>query len=123
LFDFQEVKGIVWGAPGYGFLDPRSFAQKVRNATNGSWWMVQVQPTQANADQSCARSAPGGKNEIALENRPKTDLGRRSPPACFARSINQGGLFCRLDINHPPTAVGGIFTFCAKPIRGEVAML
>jgi hypothetical protein len=37
---------------------PRSFAQKVRNATNGSWWMVQVQPTKANADQSCARSAP-----------------------------------------------------------------
>jgi hypothetical protein len=57
----------------------------------------------------------GGKNEIAQENRPKTDLEVTLPPARFARSIIQGGLFCRLDINHPPTAVGGILTFCAKP--------
>jgi hypothetical protein len=56
----------------------QSFPQKVRNATNGSWWMVQVQPTKANADQSCARKRARGKNEIAQENRPKTDLGRRS---------------------------------------------
>jgi hypothetical protein len=52
IFPVAPVMRIV------GVADLVSFAQKVRNATNGSWWMVQVQPTKATAEQSCARSAP-----------------------------------------------------------------
>jgi len=36
------------------------FAQKVRNATNGSWWYFQTQPTKERVDNSTARSAPEG---------------------------------------------------------------
>jgi hypothetical protein len=52
--------------------------KKIRNATNGSWWMVQVQPTKSKRRSILRAKRAGGKNEIALENRPKTDLERRS---------------------------------------------
>jgi hypothetical protein len=78
--------------------------------------MVHVQPTKAKRSVLRAKRA-GGLNEIAVENRSKTDLGRRSSGALRAQN-QSGSLFCRLDMNHPPTAVGGISTFCAKHEAG-----
>jgi hypothetical protein len=72
--------------------------------------MVQVQPTKTNRSILRAKRA-GGNNEIALENRTENRFRETLPPARFARTINQRGLSCSLDINHPPTAVGGILTF------------
>jgi hypothetical protein len=71
----EEDRSVV---SGFWFLVCECFAQKVRNATNGSWWMVQVQPTKAKTPINPAREALRRKNEIGLENRPKTHLGRRS---------------------------------------------
>jgi hypothetical protein len=36
-------------------------AQKLRNATNGSWWIVKVHPTWARGTRNGARSAPEEK--------------------------------------------------------------
>jgi len=37
------------------------FAQKVRNATNGSWWIIKVHPTLGDAAQKLRAKRAGGK--------------------------------------------------------------
>jgi len=90
------------------------FAQKVRNATNGSWWYFQIQPAKERVDNWNARRAP---EEPSLEYYSLTAIPNEflfsSGALCaqFLRSVTQG----RMDFNNPPTAVGGISAFCAKP--------
>jgi len=59
---------------------------KSRNPTNGIWWIVQIQPKE--------RSEAKMTESHQL---PLMGLKKQSDEC-----------FCRLDLNHPPTAVGGI---------------
>jgi len=63
------------------------------NTTNGSWWMVQVQPT---------RDAP--KNFTRL----RADLELWNPSVVRKRVKRLLAFGGRKDFNDPPTAVGGI---------------
>src|SRR5258705_5525491 len=69
------------------------WASKLGNPTNGSWWMVQIQPT-----------------EMGLRNLgiPPTAVG-----GWFSRFVSK-----RQDLNNPPTAVGGIYR-SASPLFVE----
>jgi hypothetical protein len=83
--------------------------------------MVDVQPTKETALIDAARgSAPEGAVFLNLFS-----AGFLKRFHSFLRRASRAGLigvcFCRLNLNHPPTAVGGILTFCAK--RAEILNL
>jgi hypothetical protein len=78
--------------------------------------MVDVQPTKETALML--------REARRRERLPKSVFGRFSraisffPPARFARRIDRVS-FCRLNLKHPPTAVGGIPDFCEKLTRNN----
>src|ERR1700737_5653851 len=77
------------------------WAAESTNPTNGSWWIVQIQPP------------------------------KQSGPSAFKSKFSFMALHCgrRLDLNHPPTPVGGIWsnieifnqTFCSTIDTSSVA--
>jgi len=82
--------------------------KRLRNPTNGSWWMVQV------------RTIYVVRGEQALGTRTMNSLDLNEPPT--TRWWDSGILvddYGRKDLNHPPTTVGGILTFCARHPRHQ----
>jgi len=75
------------------------------NPTNGSWWIVQVQPMQA-------RRVSFRRWSLALNwsvaGVPKAGLEQSTN--CRWWDWDKSGVRDRLDLNNPPTAVGGIAT-------------
>src|ERR1700754_2319821 len=111
------------------------------NPTNGSWWMVQILSTLRPANvsvQSHQRQLVDGSNPFYLAVRqpvgpiPPTAVGGwfrsflQIGPFSFLRRATRAALdghsLTRKDLNNPPTAVGGISTFGAKPVRGRIWM-
>ena len=68
---------------------------KDRNPTNGSWWIVQVLATE--------------HHSLNLTLRAENDPGFRKLAGTRREALRLlSDCFRRLDLNHPPTAVGGI---------------
>jgi hypothetical protein len=88
--------------------DKPCIAQEVQNPTNGSWWMVQIQPT-------------SGVVEELTESHERQLVDRSSPASLrpHARAVSfywyqPVGDTYRLDLNNPTTAVGGIARFLGQ---------
>ncbi len=98
------------------YLPRQRLCEDSRNPTHGSGWIVQVQPT--NEGGSTASLNPTHGSGWIVQVQPTKRVGRRpfvlSSLSLAARrkgqtkSENPGTLLCRLDLNDPPTAVGGI---------------
>jgi hypothetical protein len=80
-----------------------------KNSTNGSWWIVQIQPIHVEAHHETVvffmRSAC-----LASET--------GSEPSTNCRWWDSRTRFvfaCRLDLNHPPISVGGISEYSHSP--------
>ena len=80
--------------------EPRPFL----NPTNGSWWIVQIPPTKRNAMKN--ENPPNGSWGI-VQIRPS--FPQKVHVAEIAFDCVRIALFRRLDLNNPPTSVGGIF--------------
>src|ERR1700730_8340960 len=104
---------------------------KRRNPTHGSGWIVQIRPTKRNPNER-TRIPPtevGGLFRSNLRpHRRRMELKSLSLSNVFWRFDSEAGseqstnfrwwdsktrsvLACRLDLNHPPTSVGGIPEF------------
>jgi hypothetical protein len=75
--------------------------------------MLQIQPTKEITLFNAARERAGGSVSLICFGRLSTAIPFVPPPR-FASRIDRRLLYT-LDLNHLPTAVGGISTFCAKP--------
>ena|SRR5687767_9755782 len=85
-----------------------------RNTTNGSWWIVHVQPTKDHQFPNELNPANGSWGIVQIQPIPCSDRtpNLKYPPTAVGGIIkNKESAFCRLDLNHPPTTVGGISTF------------
>src|SRR6185295_16152308 len=88
---------------------------KSRNTTNTSWWMVQIQSKKDRPTIRRAKRAGGMACQFLLVS----GILKRFPLSSGAlRAEYFEQALCRMDLNHPPTGVGGIQTFCAKPSSG-----
>ena len=75
------------------------------NPTNGSWWIVQIRPPK--------QGGPSAYERLSFMDLLREQVG--SEPSTNSRwwdsQILEGLSLCRPDLNHPPTAVGGISDF------------
>jgi hypothetical protein len=95
-----EVRGYVQVQP------TRSAIENFPNPTNGSWWIVQVQPTITRLTLF-ARQRAGGVFRKLIVGCTET-LETLAIPSDARARYSSHGPFRRLDLNNPPTAVGGI---------------
>jgi hypothetical protein len=83
----------------------------VGNTTNGSWWIVKFNLLAELIIQSNTTNGSWWKFHLP----PKTKAGFEQSTNCrWWDLLGVGGLLCRLELNYPPTAVGGIRTLPQK---------
>ena len=73
------------------------------NPTNGSWWMVQIQPVRPHRGRMKLKSLLNALGHFVSEAGSEQSTNFR-----WWDSRTRCVLACRLDLNHPPTPVGGI---------------
>jgi len=94
---------------------PRAMRARIRldssaNPPNGSWGIVKVQPTPT---EKLFLNPPNGSWGIVKAQPSVSDNGRlrldlNDPPTAVGGIRTRASALCRLDFNDPPTAVGGI---------------
>src|SRR5258705_1716371 len=82
----------------------RGRASRSENPTNGSWWMVQIQPVRSVGSQMKRNSLMYPLSRLVSEARSEQSTNFR-----WWNSRIRSGPLSRLDLKNPPTSVGGIF--------------
>ena len=100
--EITSVQSVCAFVDEIGALDP----EILFNPPNGSWGIVQVQPTNNEADLLIPPTAVGGYFKSNLHEPRRPDL--NDPPTAVGGIRINRDCGCRLELNDPPTAVGGI---------------
>ncbi len=104
MIEFHQRKLVDGSDPTYREANDEMIESHQRQLVDGS-------------DPTCSSKC---KAELALWNAPgrfRSEAGSEQSTNCrWWNSRTRAPTLCRLDLNHPPTAVGGISTFEAKPL-------
>ena len=112
-------------------MESRSFAQKAKiPPTAVAGWFKSLLPESAHKNSGIPHTAVWGIVQVSTtlretlakyqpKNINRTDLNN---PCTAVQGIHRSRSYvcCRKHLNHPPTAVGGIFAFCAKSRVGLI---